>query len=126
MIYHTVESLKGTDRDVQANGYTSMRFLLKEDNMGFTVTEAFGEAGFSEEVEYVDNLEAVYVIEGTGTIELLDTGEIFKIAPGVFYAFDKHERHRYHLETEVRAIAIMNPPLVGGEILDETGKYPDS
>jgi L-ectoine synthase len=43
--------------------------------------------------------------------------------PGVFYAFDKHERHKYRLDSEVRAIAIFNPPLIGDEINDEEGGY---
>ena len=68
-------------------------------------------------------VEAVYVLEGTGTVEIMETGEIYKLAPGVFYAFDKHERHRYNLDSEVRAIAIFNPPLVGDEVNDESGGY---
>jgi len=43
--------------------------------------------------------------------------------PGVFYAFDKHERHKYRLDTDVRAIAIFNPPLIGDETNDEEGGY---
>ena len=58
-----------------------------------------------------------------GTVEIIETGKIYKLEPGVFYAFDKHERHRYNLDTEVRAIAIFNPPLVGDEVNDDSGGY---
>lgn len=123
MIYHTAESLKGTKRYVQADGFVSIRLALAEDNLGFTVTEATGRTDIGIEIQHKNHIEAVYVLEGRGEVELLDTGEVFKLYPGVFYAFDKHERHTYRLETEVKAIAIFNPPLVGDEVNQEDGSY---
>ncbi|MDJ0777691.1 MAG: ectoine synthase [Gammaproteobacteria bacterium] len=123
MIYHTAESLKGTGRYVQADGFVSIRLALAEDNLGFTVTEATGRTEIDLEIQHKNHIEAVYVLEGTGEVELVETGEVYRLYPGVFYAFDKHERHRYRLDTEVRAIAIFNPPLVGDEINDEEGGY---
>ncbi len=123
MIYHSAEDLKGTKRFVQADGFVSIRLALAEDNLGFTVTEATGKTDIDLEIEHKNHIEAVYVLEGTGEVEIMETGETYKLYPGVFYAFDKHERHRYRLDTEVKAIAIFNPPLVGDEINDETGGY---
>jgi quercetin dioxygenase-like cupin family protein len=123
MIYHSAEDLKGTKRFVQADGFVSIRLALAEDNLGFTVTEATGKTEIDLEIEHKNHIEAVYVLEGTGEVEIVETGEVYKLYPGVFYAFDKHERHRYRLDTEVRAIAIFNPPLVGDEINDESGGY---
>lgn len=124
MIYRRAEDVIGTPNYVEADGFVSMRLAVASDNLGFTVTEAVGSADISLEVEHKNHIEAVYVLEGTGTVEILETGETYKLAPGVFYAFDKHERHRYRLDTEVRAIAIFNPPLVGDEVNDESGGYP--
>ncbi len=115
MIHRTFEQMKGTRNFVEADGFVSARLAVASDNLGFTVTEAVGSSDI--------DLEAVYVLEGTGTVEIMDTGEIYKLEPGVFYAFDKHERHRYNLDSEVRAIAIFNPPLVGDEVNDESGGY---
>lgn len=123
MIYHTAESLKGTKRYVQADGFVSIRLALAEDNLGFTVTEATGRTELDLEIQHKNHIEAVYVLDGTGEVELVETGEIFKLYPGVFYAFDKHERHTYRLDSEVKAIAIFNPPLQGDEINDEEGGY---
>jgi quercetin dioxygenase-like cupin family protein len=123
MIYHSAEDLKGTKRCVQAEGFVSIRLALAEDNLGFTVTEATGRTEIDLEIEHKNHIEAVYVLEGTGEVEIMETGEVYKLYPGVFYAFDKHERHRYRLDTEVRAIAIFNPPLLGDEINDESGGY---
>ncbi len=123
MIYHSAEDLKGTSRDVQADGFVSVRLALAEDNLGFTVTESVGRTEINLEIEHKNHIEAVYVLEGTGEVEIIETGECYKLYPGVFYAFDKHERHRYRLDTDVRAIAIFNPPLVGAEINDESGGY---
>lgn len=123
MIYHSAQDLKGTARDVQADGFVSIRLALAEDNLGFTVTESTGRTELDLEIEHKNHIEAVYVLEGTGEVEIIETGECYRLYPGVFYAFDKHERHRYRLDTEVKAIAIFNPPLVGTEINDESGGY---
>ena len=123
MIYHTADSLKGTKRYVQADGFVSIRLALAEDNLGFTVTEATGKTELDLEIQHKNHIEAVFVLEGTGEVELVETGEVYKLYPGVFYAFDKHERHKYRLDTEVRAIAIFNPPLIGDETNDEAGGY---
>jgi L-ectoine synthase len=126
MIHRTFDQVKGTSNFVEADGFVSARLAVADDNLGFTVTEAIGSSDIDLEVEHKNHIEAVYVLEGTGTIEIVDTGEIYKIEPGVFYAFDQHERHRYHLDTVVRAIAIFNPPLVGDEVNDESGGYATS
>jgi L-ectoine synthase len=123
MILRTFAQLKGTPNFVEADGFVSARLAVASDNLGFTVTEAVGSAGIDLEVEHKNHIEAVYILEGTGTVEIIETGEIYRLEPGVFYAFDKHERHRYNLDTEVRAIAIFNPPLVGDEVNDESGGY---
>ena len=96
---------------------------LAEDNPGFTVTEATGKTELDLEIQHKNHIEAVYVLEGTGEVELVETGKVYKLYPGVFYAFDKHERHKYRLDTDVRAIAIFNPPLIGDETNDEEGGY---
>lgn len=123
MIHRTFEQMKGTPNFVQADGFVSARLAVASDNLGFTVTEAIGDADIDLEVEHKNHIEAVYVLEGTGTIELVESGEKYRIEPGVFYCFDKHERHRYYLDTEVRAIAIFNPPLTGDEVNDADGGY---
>ena len=123
MIHRTFDQVKGTPNFVEADGFVSARLAVADDNLGFTVTEAIGSSDIDLEVEHKNHIEAVYVLEGTGTIEIVETGKTYKIEPGVFYAFDQHERHRYHLDTEVRAIAIFNPPLVGDEVNDESGGY---
>jgi len=123
MIHRTFEQMKGTRNFVEADGFVSARLAVASDNLGFTVTEAVGSSDIDLEVEHKNHIEAVYVLEGTGTVEIMETGEIYKLAPGVFDAFDKHERHRYNLDSEVRAIAIFNPPLVGDEVNDESGGY---
>ncbi len=123
MIHRTFEKMKGTKNFVEADGFVSARLAVASDNLGFTVTEAIGSSDIDLEVEHKNHIEAVYVLEGTGTVEIIETGEVYKLEPGVFYAFDKHERHRYNLDTEVRAIAIFNPPLIGDEVNDESGGY---
>lgn len=123
MIVRTFEELQGTERAVKGEDFVSTRFLLKDDKMGYTVTEGRPDAGFDMVVEYKHHLESCYVIEGKGTLENLETGEVHDLVPGVFYAFDKKERHRYRVEEAMRLVCVFSPALVGPELHDEHGAY---
>ena len=123
MIVRTFEELQGTERAVKGEGFVSTRYLLKDDKMGYTVSEGRAEAGFDMVAEYKHHLESCYIIEGKGTLENLETGEVHDLVPGVFYASDKKERHRFHVEEAMRLICVFNPALVGSELHDEHGAY---
>jgi L-ectoine synthase len=73
---------------------------------------------------YRNHLEAVYCVAGSGTIEVVATGEVFRIADGTAYALDQHDEHILRAETEMRMVCVFNPPLTGREVHDETGAYP--
>jgi L-ectoine synthase len=99
LIYHAAESLKGTKRYVQADGFVSIRLALAEDNLGFTVTEATGKTELDLEIQHKNHIEAVYVLEGTGEVELVETGEVYKLYPGVLIQIGyRSPRHR-HLQS---------------------------
>lgn len=92
--------------------------------MGVTITDAILEPGLDQVFWYKSHLEAVYCLQGEGTLEDLATGRIYVIKPGTLYALDKHERHRLKVKTKMRVICTFVPPLVGGEIHDAGGSYP--
>jgi len=124
MIVKTLEDIIGTEDAVSAPTFTSRRFLLKRDGLGFSLHDTVLHAGTETYIWYANHLEAVYCIEGEGEIELVDSGEVFPLRSGTMYALDGHEKHYLRAHTELRAVCVFNPPLTGREVHDENGTYP--
>ena len=119
-----LDEIKGTDREVVSpDGWTSYRFLLARDGMGFSMHETVFPAGLEFPMWYKHHLEAVYCYSGTGVITDLATGEQHEIAPGTLYALDRHDRHILKAHTEMRLVCTFIPPVTGREIHDEDGAY---
>lgn len=124
MILRTLEDILGTERDVEDTNWTSRRLLLADDHMGFSMHDTIIEAGTETQMWYRNHLEAVYCIEGEGSIEDLATGEVHQIGPGTIYALDEHDKHILRAITRIRFVCVFNPPCTGRETHDETGAYP--
>ena len=125
MIVKHLDELIGTDADVDTEGWNSRRFILRDDNMGYSVNDTIIKPGAVLEMEYRNHLETVYCIEGEGEIEDLATGQVHAIRPGTLYALNKHDRHvlRANKGTHMRMVCVFNPPLTGREVHDTTGAY---
>lgn len=123
-----LSDLEGTDREVVSpDGWTSVRFLLKQDGMGFSFHETTFPAGLEFDMWYKYHYEAVYCYQGRGVITNRDTGESFDIEPGTLYALDNHDRHTLKAIEEMKLVCAFNPPVTGREIHDEDGAYlPDN
>ena len=124
MIVRTLEELHGTDREVEAPTWTSRRFLLARDGMGFSMHETILHAGSETEMEYKHHVEAVYCIGGEGELQVLPDGPSWKIRPGTLYALDGHERHVLRAKSELRMVCVFNPPCTGREVHGPDGAYP--
>ena len=124
MIVRKLADMTNTDREVKAENWTSRRLLLKDDQMGFSLHDTVLHAGTKTQMHYQNHLEAVYCIEGKGSVTLIDSGEVFPIEAGTVYALDKHDHHILHAETELRMVCVFNPPLVGPESHNADGVYP--
>lgn len=120
------DKIIGSDREVHAeNGnWTSRRFLLKDDAMGFSMHETIIHAGTESHIHYQNHLEAVYCVGGDGEIEDIKTGKTYPIKDGTLYALDEHDEHYLRANSDMRMICVFNPPLVGNEVHDENGVYP--
>lgn len=123
-----LEALLGTEREVKSPaGWTSIRFLLKKDGMGFSMHETVFPAGLEFDMWYKHHLEAVYCYRGRGVLTNRDTGETHAIEPGTLYALDQHDKHTLKAEEEMRLVCVFNPPVSGREIHDQDGAYlPDT
>jgi L-ectoine synthase len=126
MIVRNIKDIEGSDREIFAknNNWVSKRFLLEEDNMGFSFHETIIYANTETLIWYKNHLEAVYCIEGEGEIETTDDGNIYPIKNGTMYALDKNDRHYLRAyENDLRLLCVFNPPLLGSEVHDKDGSY---
>ena len=94
--------------------------------MGFSLHDTLIHAGTETRMHYKHHLEAVYCVEGEGTLEDLETGTTHTITPGTMYALIGHERHVLRATTEMRMICVFNPPVTGREVHGDDGAYPPS
>lgn len=116
--------LQGTSRAIDTPAYATTRFLLREDGIGFTLTDVTIKEKTDVVIQYKHHVEAVYCLEGEATVFEFATGRSFPVRPGTCYAMAKHERHRFTCEGPVRLISIFVPALVGAETWDADGSFP--
>ncbi|MGC4932548.1 ectoine synthase [Gordonia sp. DT30] len=126
MIVRTTDEITGTDRDVAdpKGNWVSKRIVLGGDRVGFSFHETTIDAGSVNEFHYANHIEAVWLVEGTGTLLDRETGETYPLAPGTMYLLNGHERHTVTADTQMRMLCVFNPPVVGTEVHDEHGVYP--
>lgn len=125
MIVRTLEEIIGTENEMKADTWSSRRFLLEKDGMGFSFHETIIYAGTETHIHYQNHLEAVYCVAGDGEIETVADGKVYPIKDGTMYALNKNDEHYLRGGKEdMRLICTFNPPLVGTETHDENGVYP--
>ena len=108
-------------------GATVVRSIAQKeraDGVGFTLTDTNLNAGSEALLHYKNHIEANYVIEGTGVLTNLETGQTFDVRPGFMYTLDKHDRHEMTTTSDMRIICVFSPALVGTEKHDADGSYP--
>ena len=125
MIVRNVQDLKtqGSYRE-KPGVWSSARYLLRRDGMGFTLTSTTIAAGSSQTMQYKNHVEANLIIEGEGHLTDLATGAVHRLAPGTMYALDRHDRHRIDAITDMRLVCVFSPALAGPETHDADGSYP--
>ena len=113
-----------SERDISGPGWNSRRLLLAKDNMGFSMHDTIIPAGAKMLLHYKNHLEAVYCVQGNGSIEDLTSGETHKISDGILYALDKNDKHILRGGSEdMRLVCVFNPPITGNEVHDKDGSY---
>jgi L-ectoine synthase len=94
----------------------SRRLLVRDDGVGYTITDTIVNAGTKSHLEYRNHLEACYCIEGEG--EVIDAaGNSHRIEPGTMYALDKHDPHYLIAapDQNLRLVCVFSPALIGDE-----------
>ena len=115
-----------TKREVHCpcNNFVSYRFLIKEDNMGFTMTKTVIPKGGPHFWNYKNHLEACYCVSGNAIITNKLNGMAYKIFHDIMYVLDSHEPHTFEAIEETTLICVLTPALVGNEVHNEFGSYP--
>lgn len=114
-----------TDREVAcpSGGFTSFRFLLESDGMGFSLHKTVIPAGDIQFWHYKNHLEACYCVSGEGILTNTDTGKRHRIIEDRVYALDMHDPHSFKAIKDVTLICVFNPPLKGREVHESDGSY---
>ena len=124
MIVRTLDTIIGTDRDVEAETWRSRRMILADDGVGFSLHDTVLGAGTVTDMWYRNHIEAVYCIEGEALLEDKATGETHRIVPGSMYLLNDHDKHRLTVIADLRVVCVFNPPCTGREVHDADGAYP--
>lgn len=124
MIVRTLDEIVGTARDVKAETWSSRRLLLADDRVGFSLHDTIIGAGTETTMWYQNHIEAVYCIEGQGTLTDTATGDVHQIGSGTVYLLDRHDHHVLRARTQMRMVCVFNPPCTGAETHDAEGVYP--
>ncbi len=115
MIVRTLDDIRKSNLHVDWGNGTSARYLTKQDDMGFTLTDTLVHAGSSSLLEYKSHLEACFCFSGEGEVRDALTGKSYPIRPGTMYALNKHDKHYLIAKTDMHLVSVFNPPLTGHE-----------
>jgi mannose-6-phosphate isomerase-like protein (cupin superfamily) len=107
---------------VRGDGFVSNRYVLAQDQMGYTMTKTVVQPGVHH-WHYKHHLESCFCVSGYGRLINDITGEKFDIEPDTTYVLDKHDPHTFQCLEPVTLICVFNPPLTGTETHDEEGSY---
>jgi len=125
MIVKTLKDVKSTNGYQEKPGFwSSARYLLQDDGVGFTLTQTTCAAGQSIEMEYKNHIEANLIIEGEAELTDIAMGVVYHLSAGDMYTLDQHDRHRLHALTDLRLVCVFTPALTGQETHDKDGSYP--
>jgi L-ectoine synthase len=104
VIVRSTQEITGTERDIESEdgSWRSKRIVLGGDRVGFSFHETTIKAGTVNNFHYANHIEAVWLIEGEGTLTDRETGEEYEIGPGSMYLLDGNERHTVAPRTQMR------------------------
>ena len=122
MIVRTLADIEGTDRDVRGEGWRAQRLLVRDDGLGFSLSETTVNAGAEMDLWYKHHQEACFVIEGEAELTERESGVVHRIGPGAAYA-PEHDRHTIRVISPLRLVCVFNPALTGHETHDADGSY---
>lgn len=108
----------------------SRRYILKKDDMGFSLHRTIIFPHRTMYIHYKRHLEAVMCIQGACTVELVSpmaaegTGRLVRVEEGDVYALDGHESHYLRAGGEdCHLVCVFNPGCTGQEVQGKDGSF---
>lgn len=122
IVRHRRDLLK-TKNHAVGDVWSSTRFFIKSDGLGFSFHETIIKANSIQKMWYKNHTEAVIISKGKAEIENIATGEIFPLEEGSGYVLTG-DKHIFRTFTDVVCYCVFNPPLEGDETHDSDGSFP--
>ena len=117
MIVRSLEDLPQKGLDIAWGNGRSRRFLVRDDGMGYSLTDTLIDPNTKSTLEYKNHLEACYCIAGSGKVIDEQTGEEHEIIAGTMYALNENDRHQIVTGDEgLRLVCMFTPALRGDEV----------
>ena len=117
------DALRAEGREmVVANGEArSLRMLVADDRVGFSLSDVHLAAGARTALWYKNHWEANLVIGGRGRVGETATGREWPLAFGTMYLVGPEDRHVLESIEDLHVLSVFCPPLAGGERHDADG-----
>lgn len=122
MIVRSLAEIEGTEHDVRTEDWRAKRLFVRDDGLGFSLSETTVKRGAHMNLWYRHHQEACFVIEGEAEITERDSGVVHRIGPGSAYA-PQEDRHTIRVLAPLRLVCVFNPALTGRETHDALGGY---
>ena len=122
MRVRTIDEVTDTELDVRGEGWRARRLFVRDDGLGFSLSETLVDEGAEMTLWYKPHQEACFVVEGEAEITERDTGVVHRIRAGSAYA-PEHDRHTIRVLSPLRLVCVFNPALTGRETHDADGSY---
>ena len=122
MRVRSLDEITDTDLDVRGDGWRAKRLFVRDDGLGFSLSETTVAEGANLDIWYKHHQEACFVIEGEAIVTERETGATHRIGPGDAYA-PGNERHAIRVLEPLRLVCVFNPALTGQETHDADGSY---
>ena len=122
MRVRTLDDITDTELDVRGDGWRARRLFVRDDGLGFSLSETTVGGGAEMNLWYKHHQEACFVVEGEAEITERDTGAVHRIGPGSAYA-PEHDRHTIRVLAPLRLVCVFSPALTGRETHDADGSY---
>jgi L-ectoine synthase len=117
---------RGHEMVVAGGNARSIRALLQEDQLGFTLCDVRMNAGNRSNLWYKHHVEANVILQGHGLLSDLDSGESWPLEAGTMYFVGPDDRHSVAASSDLHLLSIFNPALQGDEQHDEEGTLPST
>lgn len=114
----------GGEKTLGDGAVRALRLLTAADGLGFSLSEVHLGTGRSMDLWYKNHWEANLVLDGSVDVIDKTSGERHSLSFGDVYCVGPDDPHRLEVTSNVKLLAIFNPPLNGDEQHDADGAYP--